>query len=238
MSAIKIAKKAMQNKNSKHLVFGYVRNLAHNLKIKQNSVMIQYLVCLYYHLMDQFYRAHKDMVQISKDKQTATLLVDDFNHAIYLNEWIESTSKEVVTWTYNINKLHDHLYFGLVSKERETQHLDMDFYSHWCKPCYAISSDRRIYKLGVNDRGTGYRSRGIYLHNYPDPKVPNLIIKTGDKVSFVLNLKNASLSCSINDKPNFLLFDNIERSLEIKWKMALNLSDAGDSVSIIGFSAC
>ena len=61
----------------------------------------------------------------------------------------------------------------------------------------------------------------------------NMIFKTGDNVSFTLNLKEATFICNINNNLTFLLRKGIEKDENIKWKMIISLKDIGDSVSIL-----
>ena len=213
----------MGSKFTNSLVSGYVREHRRSLKLTTIPILITYLIAGFYHLQEFIKKAREDRFRISNDKLTVTnvCFCAFREQGIYLNERIDSMSDYSFTWTFRINKLKHRMYFGLVSKHAPLHNYFLQ--THY-KPCYQISNKRSVWKYVVNTTN--------WISN---PMRPDLVFGTGDEVSFTLDLKQQTLSCTINNDKGFVLFDDIDKKEELKWGMCLAIQEMEDSISLLQF---
>ena len=67
----------------------------------------------------------------------------------------------------------------------------------------------------------------------PQKRLSQLVFGSGDKVSFILDPPNQTLSCKINQNPSFVVIKDIYKEENLKWKMGMTLEFNGDSVTIL-----
>ena len=132
-----------------------------------------------------------------------------------MNQWIESTSKSIVKWTFRVHKLHGDFYFGITSKETD---LDTDFSTATCS------------NYCVGPLGDTY-----YRDNHSDT-IESFDIEDGNLVTFTLNLISKKWFGTIHngDEVDNELFD-VEVADDIKYKFVLQLVCEGDSVTLNNF---
>ena len=226
MPAVKAIKAAMSNSFTNHLVSGYLRRLESLLDNNVVPIMISYLIAALYHIPEFVMKIKRSTYHVrTQNNQTVITTVDNWHHGygIYFNEWIESLSDFKFTWIFSINKLNKMMYFYLISKICSLGPWDRNG-----RPCYSFSNDQRIYKYPKD--GIIYYKRLPVLDKDLDSK---LKFGTGDIVSFILDLPNKTLLCSINGDTPFILRNDVDRDKDIKWKMAMTLADKGDSITLL-----
>ena len=121
MASLQVGKNA--GKRSKCIIFGYLREQESSLKLSIPSIppIIAYLSIAYFDNPEFFARAREDCFVISDDKLSVTNIAEIVwsKHCIYLNQWIESTSKLIAIWTFKIKWVPSGRYsvsFVIVSK--------------------------------------------------------------------------------------------------------------------------
>ena len=207
---------------SQSIVFGYVREMESSFAISEvASLIINIILGFYYH--EEYITEYvKEFFQISQDRLTITNIKDIYTnfHSIYLNQWIESTSKAIIKWTFKINKLSqsNQYYFGITSNEKAP---DTDF------------------AVGVNSYYIGYNGRvyrGSISCNFIEPF--RKTIRDGDSVTFTLHLPSKSWLGRIDrdEKPGTdYKFCKIDVAEDIRYKFVIQLGAFGDSVTLTSF---
>ena len=109
--------------------------------------------------------------KVSPDKLTITNIKETpagSEPTIYLNQWIDSSSKAIAKWTFKMNKIYGRngIYFGITDKEVDPTE---DFAEH-----------------GVNYYIGGYG--GVYGGMNRLNNIDSFYPKDGDCVSFILDL--------------------------------------------------
>lgn len=199
---------------------GYTREQSKSFKMKIMPLMLIKIISIFYHVADKFAKANDEYIDISEDKLTITSIKNDLYllNSTYLEAWFKSKSKQMITWTFKINKLKENLHFGIVSKE---DHIGMPFWQ-WLKlhrPCYLVDS------CGT-DRFDGELCDGdLRFAMCP-------LFYEGGIISFTLDLKHKELRCKIDDEAPRLILANISVEYGIKYKLALSLHDKGDSITL------
>ena len=82
---------------SHHVVFGYVHDMELELQLMEiASLIINVILGFYYNpefitkYLDEYFKVSDDRLTITNIKE-----IDVCEHGIYLNQWIESTSKSI-----------------------------------------------------------------------------------------------------------------------------------------------
>ena len=103
--------------------------------------------------------------------------------------------------------------------------INNDFTFHEKKPNYAIGS-----------HGVGYRNGKQDLRYGKKWDCPKTQFGSDDIIQLTLNLKLANISMKINDEKIILIFDDVVVSVDVKYKLAIQLPQQFDHVSIQDFS--
>ena len=218
MASLQVGKNAA--KRSKSTIFGYLREQESLLKLSIPSIppIIAYLCIAYFDNPEFFARAREDCFVISNDKLTVTNIAEIVwrKHCIYLNQWIESTSKLIATWTFKIDEMRDGRYsvsFVIVSKEHDVNRRPRD------DPYY-----------GFVDNGSMSTALGI---NCADK---NATFGGGDQIRIKLDLSKATTSIRVNDKNEVISRSKVQISDHIKYKMTVLLTPLNSIVSLKEFT--
>ena len=105
MASLEVAKDA--DYQTKFATFGYLRKQETSLKLSTIPPIIACLSIAYLYNPEYFATAWQDWFSISDDKLTIRNInrnIDQSAHCIYMNKWIESTSKSIATWTFKIHQ--------------------------------------------------------------------------------------------------------------------------------------
>eukprot|EP01084_Bolivina_argentea_P173913 301256_1 len=203
----------------KLIVFGYIREHESSELIIIPS-LISYTCLTYCFVHEYFAKALEDYFKISNDKMMVTNIKGKIGvgfHTIYCNQWINTSSNIIAKWTFFIKSCDgntDGMFFGLASKDKR---IDKDFCGKDNGPCYQISSLEYKFSHGYFP--------GIYIGKA-------FYWKSNDTITFILDLTNimGTLSIKINDKQQMVIFHDIEKGNDIKYKMAVQLCDKNDCV--------
>ena len=223
MSLLKKHKQATINKFCKHLISGYTRDVEEQFHLQSMPLLITNLIAIFYYITEHFARANEDCVVISENKLTITSIQSQclWDHTVYLDKWIDSTSSRIITWTFMINKLKQKMWFGFASRDYD---VNRDFWQLLTVPCYSIENNT-CNKYGANSKYLQFRSS---YQQFED-----LVFKEGCQVSFTLDLADKKIWCKIDDNARVKLFDYVDTNAKIKYKMVMSLMDRGDSVTIL-----
>ena len=93
------------------------------LKLSEIASLIMNIILGFYYHSEYFSVFLEDIFNVSPDGLTITSMQDLScnHHAIYLNQWIKSTSKSIVKWTFKIDTMmpSTDLFFGITSTEKK-----------------------------------------------------------------------------------------------------------------------
>ena len=206
---------------SKRVVFGYVNKMESKFKLSQIATLIISIILGFYSgeyirsFLDECFEISQDKLTITRNKYAA------FVHSIYLNQWIDSTSKSMVKWTFKINKVNHRsaeIYFGLTSEELAP---GVDF------------SNGKFESFCVDNFGQRYKG------NNSHGRVRSFNINTNDLVTFTLDLISGKwLCCIIQDGRNRGVDNELFRikvSEDVKYKFVLQMTAKGNSVTLKSF---
>eukprot|EP01084_Bolivina_argentea_P254612 428071_1 len=210
--------------HSKYCVFGYIREMELNLKLPTIPLLISYICVSYFYEPEYFSKARPDCFKISENKLTITNIktTNDNTHTVYCHKWTNSMSNSIVKWTFVINGKKqdtdsDGIFFGFVTQENKGSIL-CDF-----------SSNRELPNYAIGHNGTKFFGSAICNTE------ASYGFDEKDEIEYTLNLKNASISSNINNANDLILFNNIERSGDINYKMVVQMPAKGDSVTLKKF---
>jgi len=215
-------KKARQliNTRSGHTVSGFFRQCADTHSLSTTiPVMLTYL-CLYYYFHGEFFEKCGQDLQIQHSRMTITRIKNPkkgygskYSNTGYGKLWIPSDLNKIATWTLTMNNVQKKMFIGLVSQDSRQ---DEDFFVYKDKPMYYISNK------GHRDFHDSKYRRG----NGPKPKK----FKLGNKISLTLNTQKKTIM--VND---VLIFEAIDTGNDIKYKIAVSITEKDDSITLIDF---
>ena len=208
---------------SRQIVFGFIHEAELQLKLSEIAALIINMILGFYYHGEYFASFLEDHFEVSPDRLTLTNIkeIDLGNHTSYFNQWIESTSKSIVKWTLKINKAEktnlkfdSAFYFGLATKESDPS---KDF------------ATSKTLNYCIDDLGWKYKS---YMG---DGRAVSFAFNEGDLVIFTLDLASKQWLGKVGvDGTDIELFD-VEVSDDIKYKLAMQMSKVGDSVTLVSF---
>ena len=180
--------------------------------------MIHYL-CLQFYFHGEYFAKSDNNSEISNDKMIAKELskCNDFYAAIYGKLSIDSMSNSIATWTFKLLQLHN---------ERD-------------------GSGIRIFLL--TDELRSGKSTHFYFYNngksYGNPLSPfrySLFHKppkfeTGDIIKLTLDTKDALIKLQKNNDEEVTIFKDIQREINIKYKIGIRLLEKNNAIEIIDF---
>lgn len=244
-------KQAIQNKFTKFLVSGYIHKQESYNNLQATPTLIIYIIQIFYHINEHFTSSADNCCLISNDGQTI-INTQMFEHSsksdsnIYLNEWIDSLSKRIITWTFTIDKLKNGMSFGLVSNRKLATLQKVSMALHRLVYLQQLQQNRALLTSLQNNPQFWQQSKFpdvlsyIFTHaQYCDfsdissKQISNLKCKEGDTVCITLDLQRRKVRCIINYDKEIILLQNIEIEENMKWRMVMRLDHIGDSVSIV-----
>ena len=219
MSLKKAVLKPTVTKLSEYIVFGYIRKQELLLLIPFIPQIISYR-CLAYYFHDLIAAARNDCFRLSHDRLTIQNIqkIALSQHKIYLQHWIQSTERLMITWKFRINEIiiqsgYD-ISFGIVSKHDNIH-------------CGPQSNDNFVFLY--NNGAVAQFNRLIIIPTHLN------VFNKGDVISIILDLINQRILYKINNQSEIIMSSNLEKSNNIKYKMALQLGCLGSSVSLEAF---
>eukprot|EP01084_Bolivina_argentea_P176615 305582_1 len=220
MSAFKTIKQA--DHRIKTIVFGYMRD--HELlELITIPPLITYQCLAYYFLNEYISTTDNNNLKISTNRLTVTNIGKHaLNGYVHLNQYIPSLSKLIAKWTFYIH----------VNYTSFNGHIKGKRYSGFNTVlCLASKTD---IKHGVFYHIQGCRI--LISHNDKKYKFNrNVFFGSGDTVTVILNLmddNNGILSIKINENKEIVLFHNVTKSENVKYKMCIQLMDSKSAISL------
>ena len=200
-------------------VFGYMKSNA--LAIPKDIKVL----CLQYYYNPEYFAQANDDFKISDDgmRVTARNICSFANHSIFGNRWIESMSNVIVKWTVSVDKLGDHMYFGIASKFMDI-HKDFGLNEASAHPNYAVSNNAIRYRYDGNTEHEELNFEDFDFH-----------FNAGSVIVYTLDLGKATFSMQIDEKAPFIVFDAIKRATEIRYKMAVQIRSKGDQLTLLSY---
>ena len=202
---------------SKYCVFGYMRNMEQLLKLSSIPVVIAYLCLKYYAIPEMFDKFPTKYFQTTKDKLTImNKLHAPYNqHCIYLYQWIDSTSKSIIKWTFKINRLYL---------------INPFIHGHSKTITFSLGFKQDDINKGI------VQTDGIYFSN--EGLFSKINFKTGDIVILKLDLIKREFTYQVNDAQEIHLQHpgSVVVTKDVKYKMAMESLPIGNSVTIQDFS--
>eukprot|EP01083_Nonionella_stella_P028334 78022_1 len=208
----------------KYCIFGYCRDIeTMSLDTVTIPILVQSLCLLYYYETDGFSKAGKGY-QISNNGRTVHKhRLTYWSESVHCNMWFPSTSNKIIQWTFVINRNEDEyssMRFSLITQDKGTA------------ACYGLFNETQVTYCHFNSGVS--RSNGI-THNSVDKEEGNRGFKEGDRVLYILDLKEAKWKCQINDKKQWTVADLV-KAKDVQYKMVLSMLDTADSVTLQHFS--
>ena len=222
--ALKTAKSVDQK--TRDIVYGFVKRMEKSLWFRNIPTEIYELCLAFYFLPEFFDKARRDCFKISDDKLTVTCIKRcNYNqHTIYMKKWIESTSCCIAKWRFKINDRPSmptstsFTFCGLASAYSEIM-LVMDF-----------SSRAPNYSLGHG----GQRFFNRYPAEDSTTKMPTY--KSGDIVTFTLDLDKNIFLCRVNESDDVVVFEDVVQKDDVKYIFVMQLAEKGNSVTLLDFN--
>ena len=212
-------------------VFGYIRSYEKSLKSKIIPQSI-YHICLKYIYIHYFFGVKSESIKLSGHNKQTMIVDKSFGrkaggvwstHCIYGKYMFDSISNMIIKYkikivasnrkysTFNIGFASDHNAIDTNFAEQKTD-----------SPWYSFDSWGLIRR---------YNKQPCYTQNL------NSIYAKNDIVIMTLDLKRGSLCYEIGDRNDSkTIIENIERSSDLKYKLALSAWYNGDSLSILDLS--
>ena len=132
---------------------------------------------------------------------------------------IPSISKGIHEWTFNIDLKHEYMAIGI----DDTTHSIKDQGGPWIG-CAHFSQRYFLWNDGVSNE-----CRGAEKTN------ENIYFGTGDKVRMTLNMTERTLSFSINDKKEHIIFEGIVTGEDIAYCMGIHMQGISDSITLLKY---
>eukprot|EP01084_Bolivina_argentea_P303885 524752_1 len=205
---------------TRKIVFGYIRNTQYQLCLNNNnpfyiiSELITYTCMLFYYTPQVFVNPPDCLKLSGIDNNTITKIKDGTSwlNSIYTGKWIESNTNKIHKWNV---KVHVNPYaYGIAIGIVNNKHV-MDINNPFnTENGYLYNNYNTLVKDGesINNKGIPY--------------------STNDEMLFILDLNRAMILCSKNKGKEKMLFSNIPKSDDIKYKLALSMYCHKDSITV------
>ena len=224
-------------KRSQYVVFGYIKQIEITYNIKNIPSLICFICLPYYYEYEHFMKPNDDCIMISDDQKTVTKKSKsraDWDNITFLNKWIDSTNECIVEWNFHITKKSKYtlgLMFGFLTKQTKDtinkNSIELLEYG-WCNRGYLCNFKK------INDRSFRVRKKGMkFTQNH------TMIVE--------LNLFESKIYLTIipdndNEKNEWsntkqLLYENIEKSKNIKYKFAVLIRIPNDCIELKSFAS-
>lgn len=217
----------------KDFVSGYIRESAWNVS-RSIPDDVMFLCCYFYYLGEYFEKAGDD-INIDGGNRFLTKISYNYgwNNTAYGKTWIDSMRSQFVYWTFKIHSIgFDEnytsdtgigIYISLVSKDNR---LNEDAGNISDIPNYNFSNNReRCINVKNGARNPGVSSMNCMKYKAGD--IVTIFLNLNDKQSVIGWIRN-------NDGPQ-LLCSKVERSSDIKYKIAISFWYKGTSIQLIDF---
>ena len=185
------------DKRAKYTVYGWIRRQEKSLISTHFPSMIT-AICILYFSEEEVFAIINKGIKLSENKKRITM-VDFIQQSIDNNYGlieIPSISDGLYKWDLKIIRetYGNGINIGIASKETRDRHF--------------ISNNAMYYLVCAN------HSKSC---NSTSWRTDNEWFQTGDKVSIILDLKQAQMRMSVNDRHEMTLFTNIQKSDDIKY---------------------
>ena len=222
--ALPTLKSISVDQKSRDIVYGFIKRMEKSLSLKNIPSEINDICLAFYYFPEFFDKARPDRFKISADKLTVTNFeyCNVWSHTIYMKQWIESESHEIVKWTFKISRKEHHanIYLSLVSGYSETTL--MNDFSSTHKPNYSLS-----------DVGSTLKNGKLYKTSRSLDEFRN-----GSIVTVTLDLQKYQLLSQVDNGRNMVAFENIEHEKDIQYIFVVQLPLEKDCVTLKDLVLC
>ena len=216
------------NQKTKYCVYGWIRKAEEELQLGYFPIVLSKLCVLYY--KEEMFSIIGSDIQRSDDLRRITKkCIHGFLNNSYGSVVIDSNSNHTYQWDIKIHRdseIHGPpIRRGGVMIGISTS-LVPNKYIHWYENEPNVSN-AFSYILRSTMK---YRDK-----QYTWWKEQGITYKTGDVISFILNLSEREISVKLNHEDHGIMFKDIARSADIKYRLIVSLSDPNNSVELINF---
>ena len=209
----------------KDIVYGYIRQKNKELSLGIIPSLIK-SICLLYFYESEYFLIAANGIEISEDKRTIVKRSNvGWTTTVYGNQWVESMTNNIIKWKFKIvNAVGEGsgIAIGIVASD---DCLNKDF-------CYA--TDRISYC---------YSSYPVKMLNGQSYDKHNAFkIKNDDIVTFILDLGQRKIFYNKNNDNDEelgdenVMFDQVEKSKDVRYKIAACLRNKEDSIQLVRFT--
>ena len=231
--------------NVQYCVFGYMRTYEKKLSLNVIPSRVIYLVLLFYYEREHFDKS-PECIEISEDQRTITRTDKGdsyyWTNLTFLKKWIDSTSNQLIEWTFKVDKKDGNdakdkkgICIGIYSDYND-KYLTMNPIDDAMNPpFYVLWANNQPEKGKIGSCAWSRECGDRCNKTLTTPAATTSNYSHHDVIKFRYHTKESKVYFKINDGADGLLFDNIQKSEKIKYKMAIALAKIGDSISLIDF---
>ena len=210
------------DQRTKYGVYGWIRKAEKELMSGYIPVMISN-ICLMYYFEEEIFEIIGKDVMVSEDKRCITKMNStSWSNASYGINEIESNTCYTYQWNLKIrhktinstmigisNSIHPNKYFRCYSMDKIAS--KPVFYVLWSGSGQLYNNDKHGWDFG-----------GIQF-------------KEGDIISLILDLSKQEISAKVNDDKKRVVYRDIAKSDDIKYRLMVSLCEPDTCVEIIDF---
>eukprot|EP01084_Bolivina_argentea_P284990 488611_1 len=205
---------------AKDIVNGYLRMKAQKFELDVIPELI-YFICLGYYYMSEYFYKTGERIKISPDHCTIQSLAtgNPAGSTCYGSTIINSTEKYIYKWRFKI-----HIFNGYIGIDKaDCKNINANFAT--------IRTSRRsasVYPYESQNQPSNY-AYSAYRRKWRNGNSENygVYYGCGDIVEMRLDMYRGELSYAINDKYQGIAYNGIERRDNIKYRMAVYMSERG-----------
>eukprot|EP01084_Bolivina_argentea_P108655 194194_1 len=221
--------------SNKRLVFGFIREIEAKCSIQNTPPLILYTCLLYYYATEYFDKCGTG-VNISDDKMTITkdsASGTTWNNTTYCKNFIDSTSKGIVKWTFKMNKFHtekDHNFpssdicIGITSTEDNT---NKDWAFGASGFYYASGNLGKFFQTDNDSMNKCNANR--------DSIEEKIKFGESDQITLILDLEQRKIFQQINAGEKYLIWKQIKVDENVKYKVAVTLRYPNNSMTLVEY---
>ena len=218
---------------TKHGVYGWIRRAEDELQIQNIPSMISNICLLYFH-EEELFDIIGANVAISKNKKCITkhgrsaYEMMDWDNNTYGMMQIESNLNNIYQWDL---KIHHIDYKGLQCTRK----------SMLISITNSITPNKYFNDLSIRHSHISYviaEDSSTYDHSKRDWKMDTngFVLNNGDNLSVILDLSKAEINIILNGLDKAVMFQNIVKNNDIKYRLMVSMGYPHNSVEISGFS--
>lgn len=195
---------------TKFAVHGWIRQQEKFLKMNVPSTITE--ICILYYRSDEIVSIIGDKAKLSENKKTITAIDDSWWHEnnFGINE-VPSNVGGVYEWKLKIisDAGQTGIQFGITSM---------------------VETHERIWQ------GSYYLFCNGFKRNTHQWELGEALFKEGQQVSLFLDLNKAEIKMSVDGGDVIVVFKNVKKSNDIKYRLVISMYSKGNAIEIVSFS--